>query len=142
MELEPAVLALSALAHETRLAVFRLLVREGPSGLPAGEVAARLQVTPATLSFHLAQLERAGLLSSNRCSRQIVYRVDVGGARQLLTYLTEDCCQGRPELCAGLEGRIAAEPAPRQGENAAICTPPKDPGCGPEGAPGRTTRTR
>lgn len=109
MELNQAVLALSALAQETRLAVFRLLVKEGPGGLPAGEVAARLQVTPATLSFHLAQLERAGLLSSNRRSRQIVYRVDLEGTRRLLAFLTEDCCQGRPELCADL-GSHTADP--------------------------------
>ncbi len=110
MKLDQAVLALSALAQETRLAVFRLLVKEGPGGLPAGEVAARLQVTPATLSFHLAQLERAGLLSSNRRSRQIVYRVDLGGTRRLLAFLTEDCCQGRPELCAGLGTGAPADP--------------------------------
>jgi DNA-binding transcriptional ArsR family regulator len=108
MELQPAVLALSALAHETRLAVFRLLIRAGPGGLPAGEVAARLRVTPATLSFHLAQLERAGLLSSTRRSRQIVYRVDLAGTRRLLAFLTEDCCQGRPDLCAGPESAFAA----------------------------------
>jgi ArsR family transcriptional regulator len=102
MQLKQAVAALSALAQETRLAVFRLLVEEEPDGLPAGEVAARLGVTPATLSFHLAQLERAGLLSSQRHSRQIVYRVDLQGTRRLLAFLTEDCCQGRPELCATL----------------------------------------
>lgn len=103
MDLHHAVSVLSALAQETRLAVFRLLVKEGPDGLPAGRVAERLGVTPATLSFHLAQLERSGLLSSRRHSRQIVYRVDLEGTRRLLTFLTEDCCQGRPELCAGLE---------------------------------------
>jgi DNA-binding transcriptional ArsR family regulator len=65
MNMDRTVLALSALAQETRLAVFRLLVKEGPEGLPAGRVAERLAVTPATLSFHLAQLERAGLLSSH-----------------------------------------------------------------------------
>ena len=66
MKLDQAVLALSALAQETRLAVFRLLVEEGPGGLPAGEVADRIRVTPATLSFHLAQLERAGLFRNRR----------------------------------------------------------------------------
>lgn len=110
MDLNQVVLALSALAQETRLAVFRLLVKEGPGGLPAGKVAARLGVTPATLSFHLAQLERAGLLSSQRHSRQIVYRVDLDGTRRLLAFLTEDCCQGRPELCAGLKTGVAAGP--------------------------------
>jgi ArsR family transcriptional regulator len=135
MELERAVQALSALAHETRLAVFRLLVREGPAGLPAGEVAARLQVTPATLSFHLAQLERAGLLSSNRCSRQIVYRVDLGGARQILAYLSEDCCQGRPELCAGLEDRFTARAGVGSDEVSTSHASPYDSGCGLEVAP-------
>ncbi|MEE9480222.1 MAG: metalloregulator ArsR/SmtB family transcription factor [Kiloniellales bacterium] len=110
MDLDQAVLALSALAQETRLAVFRLLVKEGPGGLPAGEVADRLRVTPATLSFHLAQLERARLLSSQRHSRQIVYRVDLDGTRRLLAFLTEDCCQGRPELCAGLGTDAPADP--------------------------------
>ena len=105
MNFEQAVTALSALAQQTRLAVFRLLVREGPGGLPAGTVAERLGVTPATLSFHLAHLERAGLLSSERHSRRIVYRVDLEGTRRLLTFLTEDCCQGRPELCLGHEQR-------------------------------------
>ena len=108
MELKQAVATLSALAQETRLAVFRLLVEEGPHGLPAGEIAARLGVTPATLSFHLAQLERAELLSSQRRSRQIVYRVDLEGTRRLLAFLTEDCCQGRPELCAALSVGCAA----------------------------------
>lgn len=111
MELTRAVPALSALAHETRLAAFRLMVREAPGGLPAGEIAARLQVTPATLSFHLAQLERAGLLSSHRRSRQIIYRVDLAGTRRLLAFLSEDCCQGRPELCAGLTPSGPGEPA-------------------------------
>ncbi len=129
-------MALSALAHETRLAVFRLLIREGSGGLPAGEVAARLEVTPATLSFHLAQLERAGLLSSNRRSRQIVYRVDLGGTRQLLAFLTEDCCQGRPELCAGLDGRLPADPDPDDRCDSRM--PAKDPGGGADGAPGGT----
>lgn len=111
MNMDRTVLALSALAQETRLAVFRLLVKEGPEGLPAGRVAERLAVTPATLSFHLAQLERAGLLSSQRHSRQIVYRVDLEGTRRLLAFLTEDCCQGRPELCAGLETDVASSAA-------------------------------
>jgi DNA-binding transcriptional ArsR family regulator len=110
MKLDQAVLALSALAQETRLAVFRLLVKQGPGGLRAGEVADRLRVTPATLSFHLAQLERAGLLSSHRRSRQIVYRVDLEGTRRLLAFLSEDCCQGRPELCADLGTDAPAGP--------------------------------
>lgn len=108
MKLDHAVTALSALAQETRLAVFRLLVREGREGLSAGDVAARLGVAPATLSFHLAQLERAGLLSSERHSRHIVYRIDLEGTRRLLAFLTEECCQGRPDLCADLAMGLGA----------------------------------
>ena len=96
--------ALGALAQPTRLAVFRLLVREGPEGLPAGEVAARVGVQPATLSFHLAQLERAGLLVSRRRSRQILYAADFAAMRGLVGFLLDDCCHGRPEICAGLTG--------------------------------------
>ena len=96
---DEALLALSALAHHTRLAVFRLLIREGPAGLPAGTIAERVGATPPTLSTHLAQLQRAGLITSRRVQRQIFYAAHVDGIRQLLTFLTEDCCQGRPELC-------------------------------------------
>ena len=102
MESNLAVQALAALAQETRLTVFRLLVREGPNGLPAGMIAERVGVPPATLSFHLAQLERAGLLASRRESRQIFYATDYEGMRRLLAFLTEDCCQGHPEICAGI----------------------------------------
>lgn len=94
-----AVAALSALAQDHRLAVFRLLVREGPSGLSAGDIAAKAAVAPSTLSHHLGQLERAGLLRSWRVERRIFYAVDVEGTRRLLAFLTEDCCQGRPEIC-------------------------------------------
>jgi DNA-binding transcriptional ArsR family regulator len=76
-------------------------------------------VTPATLSFHLAQLERAGLLSSQRHSRQIVYRVDLDGTRRLLAFLTEDCCQGRPELCSGLRTGAAADQSTDPGAGSA-----------------------
>jgi DNA-binding transcriptional ArsR family regulator len=102
MESELAVQALAALAQETRLTVFRLLVREGPNGLPAGMIAERVGVPPATLSFHLAQLERASLLTSRRESRQIFYATDYEGTRRLLAFLTEDCCQGHPEICSGI----------------------------------------
>ena len=99
MEANDVVTALAALAQEHRLAVFRLLVREGPSGLSAGDIAARVAVAPSTLSHHLGQLERAGLLRSWRLQRRIFYAVDVEGTRRLLAFLTEDCCQGRPEIC-------------------------------------------
>jgi DNA-binding transcriptional ArsR family regulator len=102
MEIITAVNALSSLANETRLRVFRLLVTQGPSGLPAGEIAKQLDVAPPTLSSHLAQLERAGLVHSWRVERRIFYALEVEGTRRLLRYLTEDCCQGHPELCGEL----------------------------------------
>ena len=94
-----AVQALAALAQEHRLAVFRLLVREGPPGLPAGTVAGLVGIPASTLSHHLAALEGAGLITSRRVERRIYYAVDIVGTRRLFAFLTEDCCRGRPELC-------------------------------------------
>lgn len=90
---------LSALAHEHRLAVFRLLVKHGKSGLHAGDIAQRLDLPTSTLSGYLATLEQAGLLLSEREGRFITYRVAAGNVRGLLDYLISDCCAGRPELC-------------------------------------------
>lgn len=106
MEEKAAVNALAALAQETRLRVFRILIEEGPSGLPAGAIAERLGVPPSTLSFHLAHLERAGLVRSTRLQRQVIYAADIDGTRRLLTFLTADCCQGHPEICGGLAALI------------------------------------
>ncbi len=100
METETAVSALSALAHESRLRAFRLLVRAGSESVPAGDIAEQLGVPPPTLSFHLAHLVRAGLIESRREGRSILYALRVDGIRDLLGFLTQDCCQGRPELCA------------------------------------------
>jgi ArsR family transcriptional regulator len=97
-----AVNALQALAHGTRLSVFRLLVKAGPSGLPAGEIAERAGVPASTMSHHLGLLERAGLAASERESRIIRYRADYAGMRRLLAFLMEDCCQGDPLVCADL----------------------------------------
>lgn len=100
---------LTALAQETRLAIYRLLVPAGEGGLPAGVIAERLGVSPATLSFHLKELERAGLLQARREGRSIYYAADYDGMRDLLSFLAEDCCQGRPELCAPLSILAAGE---------------------------------
>ncbi len=99
MEMTTAVTALSALAQESRLRVFRLLARQGTEGLPAGQIAERLQITPATLSFHLNQLSHAGLIVSRRQGRSVIYGLSVEGIRSLMGFLIEDCCRGRPELC-------------------------------------------
>jgi DNA-binding transcriptional ArsR family regulator len=96
------VAALAALAHEHRLRIFRLLVKQGPSGLPAGEIADRVAITPTNTSFHLKELDRAGLLRATRQGRYIRYAINVEGMRRLLTYLTEECCQGHPELCGNI----------------------------------------
>lgn len=102
MELRDATHALAALGNEHRLAVFRLLVRHGASGLPAGRVAEALGMPASSLSFHLSQLSAAGLSVSHRRQRQIIYAVDIERMRRLLAFLTEDCCGGHPEICGDL----------------------------------------
>lgn len=99
MDERKTVTSLAALAHQHRLRIFRLLVKQGPSGMPAGEIADRVGISTTNTSFHLKELDRAGLLRSTRQGRFILYAINVDGMRRLLTYLTEECCQGRPELC-------------------------------------------
>jgi ArsR family transcriptional regulator, arsenate/arsenite/antimonite-responsive transcriptional repressor len=94
MEMNAAVEQLAALGSASRLSVFRLLVQAGPDGLSAGIIAERLQLAPATLSFHLSNLSRAGLLLSRQESRFVYYSVDFAAVDGLLSYLVEDCCQG------------------------------------------------
>jgi ArsR family transcriptional regulator len=92
MKAPEAVAALAALAHENRLAVYRMLVEAGPEGLNAGTIAARLKVPPSSLTFHLQQLHRAGLVTQQRNSRQLIYAADYGAMNGLVGYLTENCC--------------------------------------------------
>lgn len=94
-----AIRMLGALAQEHRIKIFRLLVKRGPSGLAASEIAAAAGIGPTSASFHLKELDRAGLVLATRQGRFIRYAIHVEGMRRLLAYLTEDCCQGRPELC-------------------------------------------
>ncbi len=90
------VMALSALAHEARLEIFRLLVKAGPSGLTVGEIGTKLEIPGATLSFHLAQLHHAGLVSARREGRQLIQTADFDRMNGLVAYLTENCCGGEP----------------------------------------------
>lgn len=103
-----AVSALTALAHDDRLRAFRLLVKTGPNGLPSGEIAERLAIMPTRMSFHLATLERSGLVQARKAGRKVIYAVDIGRMRALLTFLTEDCCNGQPEICGDLAGVAGA----------------------------------
>jgi len=102
MEMNNAIKAFGALAQETRLEAFRLLVQCGQEGMAAGDIARRLDIPHNTLSSHLAILVNAGLVASEREGRSIIYRIDFAGTRLLLAFLMEDCCKGRPELCAPL----------------------------------------
>lgn len=102
MQLPIAVDALSALAHGSRLAVFRLLVRAGREGMPAGEIAREIGALPNTLSAHLNVLGNAGLVQSRREGRSIIYSADYDRMRGLLGFLIADCCAGRPEICGSL----------------------------------------
>lgn len=92
METKDAVEALSALAQESRLDIFRLLVRKGPQGLSPGELSEAMEIPPATMSFHLKELSRAGLLTSRREGRSIIYSADFDGMRTLIDFLLENCC--------------------------------------------------
>jgi len=99
MEISDTLAALAALAQEHRLGAFRLLVQAGPSGLPAGEIAAELAIAPNSLSFHLDRLRQAKLVEVNRHGRSLIYSARFDTMQALLAYLTENCCGGRPELC-------------------------------------------
>lgn len=102
MEIKIAIAALSALAHDGRLAIFRMLVQAGSSGVPAGEIARRLGVPPNTLSANLNVLSNAGLIDSRREGRSIIYTASYDRMTELLGFLMEDCCQGASEICAPL----------------------------------------
>jgi ArsR family transcriptional regulator len=102
MKITGAVDSLSALAHEGRLAVFKMLVKAGPEGIAAGEIARKLDVPPNSLSANLNILSHAGLVESRREGRSIIYSARYDQMTKLLSYLLEDCCNGAPEICAPL----------------------------------------
>jgi ArsR family transcriptional regulator, arsenate/arsenite/antimonite-responsive transcriptional repressor len=99
MKKADAVAILAALAQDNRLDVFRLLVEAGPVGMPAGHIAASLKLAPSALTFHLDRLRDAGLISVRRDGRSMIYAARIEAMNNLVSYLTDHCCQGRPELC-------------------------------------------
>jgi ArsR family transcriptional regulator len=100
METKRAIDALGALAHEHRLAIYRLLVQRGPDGLSAGAIAEGVGLAPSSLTFHLQNLHRSGLITQRRESRSLIYSVDFGAMNELVGYLTENCCIGSGRSCA------------------------------------------
>jgi ArsR family transcriptional regulator len=117
MESRDVIAALAALAHDTRLAIFRRLVQAGPDGVTAGDLASALATAPPTLSFHLNQLATAGLVTSRRVSRYVYYAADYGRMEDVLAYLTENCCGG---ACTSA---TAPADASSSSDSAACCGP-------------------
>ena len=121
MDETQAVGALGALAHETRLAIHRMLIEQGPDGLSAGLIAERLGIPPSSLTFHLQQLLHASLVTQRRASRQLIYAADFAAMNGLVAYLTENCCgQGRaapacdPCCAPGVTQAVASTPTRRK----------------------------
>jgi DNA-binding transcriptional ArsR family regulator len=100
MDERQALIVFGALSQETRLRLLRLLVIAGPDGIAAGALAEKVDVSPSNVSFHLKELERAGLVTTRRDARFIVYSAEYDALSGLLRFLMEDCCSGRPEICA------------------------------------------
>jgi len=113
MKTPQVIEALGALAHEHRLAIFRLLVERGPAGLAAGKIAERVGLVPSSLTFHLQNLERSGLLVRRRESRQLIYSADFDAMTGLVGYLTENCCAGSMECAPSCETAVPERAAKR-----------------------------
>ena len=111
MEEKNALVALGALAQETRLELFRLLIQFAPNGLPAGEIAERLGVPAPTLSFHLKELSRAGLVEFRSEGRFVIYRARVDALQELIGFLTDNCCQGAPQQCVPVAVGVSVSPS-------------------------------
>lgn len=116
MDISTAVQALSALSQPTRLETFRLLVRSGSLGMAAGDIARSLDTPHNTLSSHLAILVNAGVVTSRRDGRSVIYNIDFDGTRDLLAFLVEDCCQGSREVCKPLLDNVLAGCCPDAGK--------------------------
>ncbi len=113
MKAKNVIEALGALAHEHRLAIFRLLVERGPAGLPAGRIAERMGLVPSSLTFHLQNLQRAGLIDQRRDGRQLIYSADFPTMTALVGYLTDNCCAESSTACC------ASAPQPKPAKRAA-----------------------
>ncbi len=114
MDMINAVQSLSALSHEGRLTVFRLLVKAGPDGMAAGDIAKKLDTAPNTMSAQLLVLSNADLVHARREGRSIIYAVDFDRMSALLQFLARDCCNGRPEICAPLAATVNSCCPPKQ----------------------------
>jgi DNA-binding transcriptional ArsR family regulator len=110
--------ALGALAHEYRLAIYRLLVERGPAGLPAGVIGERVGLVPSSLTFHLQALQRAGLIQQTRASRQLIYSADYAAMNELVGYLTDNCCAASGGGCESACVPAAATRPARRGRAA------------------------
>ena len=117
MDSNHAVQALGALAHDTRLTVYRMLVERGPDGLSAGVIAERLGIPPSSLTFHVQHLHRAGLVTQRRLSRQLIYAADFAAMNGLVSFLTENCCGRRRQ-------RLPAR-MPSRGRSGPVTPPPE-----------------
>lgn len=117
MQFDSAITALSALSHPARLETFRALVKAGPKGIAAGELASLVSHSPSSMSFHLNMLEQAGLIRHTRRGRFILYTVEVDAVRALMGFLVDECCDGRPELCGNLLNPLST-PSCKEAEEA------------------------
>jgi len=114
MDVTHALAGLSALAHDGRLSVFRLLIKAGPGGMAAGGIAKKLQTQPNTMSAQLLVLSNAGLVAARREGRSIIYAADFERMSALLQFLTKDCCGGRPEICGPLAQTVSLCASPKK----------------------------
>jgi ArsR family transcriptional regulator, arsenate/arsenite/antimonite-responsive transcriptional repressor len=115
MNAKDVIEALGALAHEHRLRIYRLLVEQGPVGLPAGRIASKVGLVPSSLTFHLQALQRAGLIRQRRESRQLIYSADFEAMNGLVGYLTENCCMNSGECLPGCKPSRPARATKRTG---------------------------
>ena len=113
MDATETVEALGALAHEHRLAIFRLLVERGPEGLSAGDIGERIGLVPSSLTFHVQSLQRARLITQRRVSRQLFYSADFAAMNELVDYLTRNCCGGAQSCAPACKPAAVAKPNPK-----------------------------